>query len=57
MSSTHMELDGLRHILAMMVERAVMKLMLDDTKFMVLTLQPNGLYRESILGFASKNAL
>ena len=37
-SSIHMEMDGLRHIVAMMVERAVMKLMFDDTKFMVLAL-------------------
>lgn len=37
-SFIHMEMNRLRHIVAMMVERAVMKLMLDDTKIMVLAL-------------------
>jgi hypothetical protein len=53
----HMGIDGLFYTGALMVERAVMKFMSDYTKFMVLTLQLDGLYRESVLYSSSKKAL
>ena len=56
-SSKHMGMDGLFYTGALMVERAVMKLMSDYTKFMVLALQLDDVYRTSILGFARKKAL
>jgi hypothetical protein len=52
-----MGIDGLFYTGALMVERAVMKFMSDYTKFMVLTLQLDGLYRESVLYSSSKKAL
>ncbi len=52
-SSKHMEMDGLPHIGALMIERAVMRLMSNYTKFMVPALQLDGLYRESILNSTS----
>ncbi len=52
-SSKHMGVNGSTHTGALMVERAVMKLKSDYTKFMVLALQLDGLYRESILEFTS----
>ncbi len=50
-SSTHMEMDGLRYRVGMMVERALMNILSDYTKFMVLALQLDDVYRESILEF------
>jgi hypothetical protein len=52
-SSKHMGMDGLFYTGALMVERVVMKLMSDYTKFMVLALQLDDVNRKFILNSTS----